>query len=110
MRFGILGPLEVWADDKQLPLGSGRQRALLLLLLVHRNELVATDRLLDELWNGSPPASAGKVVQNQVSQLRRALGDDALLTQSGGYLLQVGATDADEFEQAVEAARAEPPA
>jgi DNA-binding SARP family transcriptional activator/ABC-type branched-subunit amino acid transport system substrate-binding protein len=110
MRFGILGPLEVWADGQKLPLGGGRQRALLLLLLLHPNEVVATDRLIDALWEGAPPPTANKVVQNSVVRLRRSLGDGALLTRPGGYLLRVGTTDAAEFERAVDQARDQAPA
>jgi DNA-binding SARP family transcriptional activator/ABC-type branched-subunit amino acid transport system substrate-binding protein len=105
MRFGILGPLEVWEDGMDVQLDAGRQRALLALLLLHANELVATDRLIDDLWSGEQPATANKVVQNYVSRLRRVLGDERLLTRSGGYVLRVEETDAGEFEHAVESAR-----
>src|SRR5436190_20101388 len=108
VAFRILGPLEAWADDRELPLGSGRQRALLALLLVHANEVVSTDRLIEELWAGRPPASAQKVLQGYVSQLRRALPAEAILTRGSGYLLASPETDAAEFERLVEQARAEP--
>jgi DNA-binding SARP family transcriptional activator/ABC-type branched-subunit amino acid transport system substrate-binding protein len=110
MRFCILGPLEVWEDGHQLELSAGRPRALLLLLLVHANEVVATERLIEELWNGSPPPTANKVVQNYVSQLRKLIGEEVLLTRAGGYLLRAAETDACEFEVAVEAASAQAPA
>jgi DNA-binding SARP family transcriptional activator len=47
MRFGILGPLELWDDGTEIQLGAGRQRALLALLLLHTDEVVPTDRLID---------------------------------------------------------------
>ena len=50
MEFRILGPLEVAADGGCLRLGGASQRALLALLLLHANEVVSSDRLLDELW------------------------------------------------------------
>ena len=50
MEFRILGPLEVVDADRPLPLGGERQRALLALLLTRANEVVSTDRLIDELW------------------------------------------------------------
>jgi DNA-binding SARP family transcriptional activator/streptogramin lyase len=99
VSFRILGPLEVHNDGTQLPLGAGRQRALLALLLVHVNELVSSDRLIDEFWSGRPPASAQKVLQGYVSQLRRALGADAILTRGSGYQLIEPDTDAKEFER-----------
>ena len=55
MQVRILGPLEVWDDGRVVGLGAGRQRALLALLALHAREIVATDRLIEELWGGSPP-------------------------------------------------------
>ena len=87
-----------------------RQRALLALLLIHRNELLASERIIDALWGARPPPSAAKAVQNAVSQVRRALatGDDGpLRTEHGGYLLRVapGELDADRFEALLAAGR-----
>jgi DNA-binding SARP family transcriptional activator len=76
--FCILGPLEVREEGRELALGAGRQRALLALLLVHANELVASERLIEELWSGRPPPSAQKALQGYVSQLRRALSADTI--------------------------------
>ena len=42
MEFGILGPLLVRRDGRELPIGAAKQRALLTLLLLGRGELVAT--------------------------------------------------------------------
>ncbi len=109
MHFRILGPLEVWADGQELQLGAGRQRALLTLLLLHANEVVPSDRLIDDLWGEHPPATAAKVVQGYVSQLRKALAKDILVTRPTGYLLRVDATDAREFERLVDEAQAQEP-
>ena len=99
--FRILGPLEVHDDGAELPVGTGRQRALLALMLVHANELVSSGRLIDELWAGRPPASAQKALQGYVSQLRRALSADTILTRGSGYLLVATDTDAKEFERLI---------
>ena len=99
LSFRILGRLEVREDHRELPLGTGRQRALLGLLLVHANELVSTDRLIDELWSGRPPPSAQKALQGYVSQLRRALPPGTILTRSPGYVLEAQDSDAAEFER-----------
>ena len=80
MDFHILGPLEVRDDRGEISIGGGKQRALLALLLIHPNESLATDRLIDELWGEEPPPTAAKIIQNHVSQLRRLLGDDRLQT------------------------------
>ncbi len=86
-----------------LSLGSGRQLALVGLLLLHRNEVVSTERLVDELWGESPPPTAGKIVRNSVSLLRKELGE-RLVTRPAGYLLRVepGELDAERLERAVE--------
>ena len=107
MEFCILGPLEVRGDDGELSLGGGRQRALLALLLIHANELLSTDRLIDELWDEQPPPSAAKAIQNYVSQLRRVLGDGRLQTRGRGYALLVGPNelDVDRFRERLEAGR-----
>src|SRR5438128_6157861 len=115
MEFRILGPLEVWSDQRRLPLGGSKQRMLLAVLLLHRNEVVSIDRLVEELWTGGPPARAVKVVQVYVSRLRKALGarrapsdaEDMLVTRAPGYLLRVGRDelDADRFERLVEEGR-----
>ena len=63
MEFRLLGPLEVLDSDRPVPLGRGRQRALFALLLIHANEVVSTDRLIDQLWGEAPPRTALKSVQ-----------------------------------------------
>jgi DNA-binding SARP family transcriptional activator/ABC-type transport system substrate-binding protein/streptogramin lyase len=111
MEFRILGPLEVIAGDRPLNLGGGRQRKLLAILLLYANEFVSSDQLIDDLWGEHRPDTAGKALQGYISQLRKALGADALVTRPAGYVLQVapGDLDLDRFEQLVESAReAEP--
>jgi len=110
MEFRILGPLEV-ADGEGRPvsIGGGRPRALLADLLLHANEVVSTDRLVDDLWGETPPETAAKALQGYVSHLRKALQpsrgapspDDLLLTRAHGYLLRVdpGRLDAHRFQE-----------
>jgi len=100
VEFRILGPLEVVERDQPVVLGGPKQRALLVVLLLHRGVAVSTDGLIDELWGERPPASAVKTVQVYVSNLRRALSDGLLVTQGRGYLLRVapGELDVDRFE------------
>ena len=101
MEFRILGPLEVRDGDRTIPLAGGRQRALLMLLLLNANEALSTDRLVEQMWGEDAPTTAPKVVQNHVSQLRRALGDGMLVTEAFGYALRVeqGSLDLDRFER-----------
>src|SRR5262245_16846575 len=112
MAYRILGPLEVVDSETPLPLGGPKQRALLALLLLRANEVVATDTLIDRLWGERPPATAAKVLQVQIWRLRKALGGDALATRSPGYMLRVGAGDFDlaRFDQLVSEARGASPA
>jgi len=99
MEFRILGPVEARDGERILVSGSGKPVALLTLLLVHRDEVVSIDRLLEDLWGGRAPRTALKTLQTYVSLLRRALGDGAIVTRPPGYLLSVadGALDADRF-------------
>jgi YVTN family beta-propeller protein len=108
MEFRILGPLEISDNGHTLALGGGRQFALVGLLLVHRNTVVPTDQIVEELWQGSPPPTASKIVRNTVSLLRKELGD-RLVTRSPGYMLRVepGELDSARLEQAVADGRPE---
>lgn len=109
MEFRILGTLELSEDGRPVELAGGRQRMLLALLLLHANEVVSTDRLIDGLWGERPPATAAKVLQNAVSQLRRALGESLIVTRAPGYMLRVepAAIDAHRFESLLEDGRRE---
>jgi DNA-binding SARP family transcriptional activator/ABC-type branched-subunit amino acid transport system substrate-binding protein/DNA-binding beta-propeller fold protein YncE len=102
MDYRILGPLELIDGTAPIALPGARQRALLALLLIHRNEVVSAERLIDAMWGETPPPSAPKALQNAVLQVRRALNDGTgtLRTEHGGYLLNVapGELDADRFE------------
>ena len=77
MNFGILGPLEVTDDGRRVELGGRKQRALLAILLLHANEVVSADKLIDELWGETPPPTAAKTLQAHVSRLRRSINTDA---------------------------------
>ena len=101
IEFRILGPLEVEHEGRLVPLGGTRQRAVLAILLLHRGEVVSTDRLVDELWGERPPDTATKTVQVYVSRLRKELGQDLVLTRGGGYVLELepAQLDAERFER-----------
>jgi DNA-binding SARP family transcriptional activator len=112
MDFRILGPLEVLDEGRAVTLAGGKQRALLALFLLHTNETLTTDRLIDALWGDSPPHAAAKAVQMHVSRLRKALaagagngavGDRLLVTRERGYELRLDPDllDAHRFERLV---------
>jgi DNA-binding SARP family transcriptional activator len=105
MEFRVLGPLEARGDDDRvIPLGGLRQRAVLAILLSHANELVSSDRLVAELWPEVPPASATSVLQTYVSQLRKALGPGVIATRSSGYVAEIEESQLDlrRFERLLE--------
>jgi DNA-binding SARP family transcriptional activator len=95
MDFRLLGPLEVTGDEGSLTLGGTKQRSLLAMLLLHANQVVSTDRLIDALWGASPPFTCGKSIQVYVSRLRKAIGDKRLVTHAPGYVLYVDPAELD---------------
>ena len=120
IEFRLLGPLEVWRGGQPLPVGGAKPRALLALLLLHADQVVSTDALIDALWGERPPASAANALQAHVSALRRALerhrgtsgANRLLITRAPGYLLRLSGQvfDVVRFERLVDDARAAMPA
>ena len=104
MNFRLLGPLEVWDEGGEVSLGGPKPRALLAVLLLHPNEVVPADRLIDELWGEDSPERAAGALRVNVSRLRKALPPDTLTTRSPGYVIRVDPDDLDlhRFEQLVE--------
>src|SRR5438128_2300980 len=107
MEFRILGPAEVVAEGRSLELGGERPHALLALLLLNRNKVVAADVLVDSLWGERPPTTAAKTLQVYVSRLRKVLSSQRLVTRPPGYLLVVDDDELDlaRFEALVAEAR-----
>src|SRR4051812_11284522 len=107
MNVRVLGPLEASVDGRPVALGAGKPRAVLAILALHVSEPISTERLIDALWGERPPASATKLVQLYVSQLRKALtasGDGAaIVTRGHGYELRLAIDDVDvgRFERLV---------
>jgi len=103
IEFRVLGPFEVLVEGRALELKRRKQRSLLALLLLHAGEIVSTDRLVEELWAGSPPKAAVGSLQNLVSDLRKTLGRDAVRTREPGYVLDVDPerVDLHRFERLV---------
>src|SRR4051812_19349590 len=103
MEIRLLGLVEAVQDDRALPLGGAKPRALLAMLALHANAPVSADQLIEGLWGERPPATAQKLVQVLVSQLRKQLvGADAeIVTRGRGYELRVDPdhVDALRFER-----------
>jgi DNA-binding SARP family transcriptional activator/ABC-type branched-subunit amino acid transport system substrate-binding protein len=101
VEFGLLGLLDVVDRGRAVPIGRGKESALLAVLLLHANNPVSADRLVHELWGERAPENAAKNVQQYVSRLRRHLGAERLVTTPGGYLLEVEPEELDvtQFDQ-----------
>ncbi len=113
MEFRILGPLEVWTEGGEVPLGGPRPRTLLAVLLLHPNEVVPADRLIDEVWGEDPPARPAAALLVNISRLRKALPLDVVVTRSPGYVIRVEpdgwiSTDSSGWRTRAEPARSRP--
>lgn len=111
LEFRVLGPLEVRRNGEVVPIPAPKQRALLGVLLLHANEPVAQEELIELLWGDDAPRTARASLQNQIHAIRRLLGAEVLERQPAGYVVHVesGRLDLDRFEQLVaEARRSEP--
>ena len=97
MQFRLLGPLEVDDGDRPVALPRGRGRSLLALLALRAGEVVATDRLIDELWGDDAPARVVTALQGLASTLRKRLEPargsaeppTVLVTHGSGYVLAI---------------------
>lgn len=105
MEFRILGPIEVLDDERALALGPSQQRAVLAILLLHVNEVVSRDRLIEDLWGERAPPTAATALHGHVSRLRKVLEPNGaerrvLITRAPGYLLELDPdqVDAQRFE------------
>ena len=107
LEFCLLGPLEVRADEGTLSVSGQRQRALLALLALRANRVVAKETLVDLMWGERPPANAVASLQNGVGQLRRLLSPATLTHEPPGYRLAVDPDQVDvyRFERLVRSAR-----
>ena len=109
--YRLLGPLEVAVNGHAVDVGGLKQRALLAILLLHANQPVYRDVLIDQLWAEHPPAGAEHAVEVYIWRLRKALesasGSQCVLTRPGAYLLQAAEEQVDvaRFERLAEAGR-----
>src|SRR5262245_25602989 len=108
MDVRVLGPVEVSVDGCSVALGAAKVRALLAMLALRANRTVSADQLMEGLWGEHPPATAPKMVQQHVSQLRRVLADAngsvaEIRTHGRGYELAIAPEDVDawRFERLV---------
>jgi DNA-binding SARP family transcriptional activator len=115
LRFEVLGPVRASRDGRQIDLGPAKQRAVLAVLLLSPGKPVPTHRIVDAVWGDDPPENGTNVVQKYVAGLRRVLDPDRsprtpgelLMLTDGGYVLQAGSLDAEDFRNRLARADAE---
>lgn len=107
LRISVLGPVRAWRDGAELDLGTPQQRAVLAALVLREGRHATRDALIDAIWGDDPPRTAALTIRTYISRLRQALGDDAIVTANGGYLLRLESASLDlaEFGAAVARAR-----
>lgn len=120
LHLHVLGEVTATRDGAVVDLGGRRQRAVLAALVMQRDQVVPSDRLVDCVWGDYPPANANGALQAYVSHLRRRLEPDASARQREGVVARAGpgyvlrlptdAVDAWAFEAAVESAAGLAPA
>ncbi|MET9897895.1 BTAD domain-containing putative transcriptional regulator [Streptomyces sp. NPDC006446] len=104
LRFSVLGPVRAWLGDEPLPAGSPQQRALLAALLLRDGRTATASELIDALWGDEPPSQALAALRTYASRLRKALGPEVLVSESGGYAIRSLGEDALDHVRAQELA------
>ena len=111
MELRLLGPIEVLSDERQVPLGGAKPRALLAALLLDSGRVVTVERLVEAVWQDDPPPTARGVLQTYVASLRRAFADaglpEVIVSHRVGYSAEIppDALDKDFFERLVDQGR-----
>jgi DNA-binding SARP family transcriptional activator len=107
VRFKILGPLVLESDAGPVDIAGKRRRALLVRLLLSANHPVSDDRLVEDLWEGTPSIGAVSTLASHISFLRQTVGRERIARRAGGYVLVVDdwAVDAACFEREGDAGR-----
>ena len=103
MQIGVLGPLEVRCDMKNLTPTAPKLRVVLALLAMSPNRVVSAETLIDELWGNNPPQTAATTLHTHMYQLRRAMWGsdgasrtaDLILTRPPGYVVRIPAQNID---------------
>jgi DNA-binding SARP family transcriptional activator len=95
VRVCLLGPLRVEIGCGEVVFAAAKERSLLAALALNARHVVGPDALVDALWGDAPPATARKTLQTYVSNLRRTLGSEFVVTEATGYLLRVASDDVD---------------
>ncbi|TVU57823.1 AfsR family transcriptional regulator [Paenarthrobacter nitroguajacolicus] len=114
-QINVLGPIQVTVDGLVRDLSKRRHREVIAILVAQRGRAIPTASLVEELWDGRPPAGAVGSVRTFIGELRRILEPRrqprtpaaVLVTVGDGYALRLGpqSVDAWRFEAAMAGAR-----
>jgi DNA-binding SARP family transcriptional activator/tetratricopeptide (TPR) repeat protein len=98
MRFGMLGPLQVLLEDREVPVRAAKQRVLLAALLLTPGQPVSSARLCELVWDGRPPPRSAVTLRSYVMRLRQVLGPaggSRIVTAGRGYLIEAAKDEVD---------------
>ncbi len=100
--FRALGPLDVTSGSRRCRLTSPRQRAVLAILMCAEGRAVSVQSLVDQVWNGNPPADAVGSLRSHISRLRALLrevvGERAEVEPGALGLYRLRVDDPDEID------------
>jgi predicted ATPase/DNA-binding SARP family transcriptional activator len=107
VEFGLLGPLRVLDDGREVQVTGAKQRRLLAALLLRAGDSVRAEQLTEILWPVRQPANPRNALQQQIAQLRRTLGRERIVSGPAGYVLAMAdaVIDARRFEELVSVGR-----
>lgn len=93
LHVQLMGGVALIIDAERVELRGVRETALVARLALDAGVPVSSEVLLEDVWNGAPPASGTGALRVQVRRLRSLLADhgidDVLRTVTGGYVLDI---------------------
>jgi len=107
LRVRVLGDVEADLDGIRIDLPRSKERAVLASLALHDGHSVSVDQLITTIWDHDPPPTAVRTLRSHISRLRKAIGDNHIITSGRGYKLDVGdgTTDVRLFRDLIEQSR-----
>lgn len=105
MQVGVLGPLLVQVQGRDVTPRGRRLRDVFVVLLQRRGRPVPAQTVLELAWGDQADELTVTAVHTVVARLRRAVGQSAITSHDLGYLLDVVHTDEDDFTASLARAR-----
>lgn len=96
VRIRLFGGVSAATDGGEpVDVGSAKSQAVLAALALSPGSAVPVSRLVDLVWGEAPPQTAEKTLQWHIAQLRKGLGNDAIVRTGAAYRLDVERDDVD---------------